>query len=337
MWLVVAPIVGRFTLAVLAAIVAMYFFIQLAHEMRQGETRHFDVAVLTFLREHRNPVLFQVMSWVSWLGSAHAQPVCYALCILGLIAARRFWPDGLTMLVAGAGGGVLMWGLKRLFHRPRPEVAFDELGYSFPSGHTFFGVTLYCMLAYWLARDAPPRRRTVIWTIAILAALLMGFSRIYLGEHFPSDVAAGFAIGLPWLWGCLALPKAFHRGGRDVSTEEKKASYQAGAARLRVAALHLPHLKRLACTLARDPQVPRPRQLALWVLAGYTASPVDLIPDFIPLLGAADDFFLAGFVLNWTVKQVPIEVVTAAWDGEPDLFQVLTDVRRTLMDLWKRG
>ena len=101
--------------------------------------------------------------------------------------------------------------LKALFHRPRPEVVFDNLGYSFPSGHSFFALVVYGMLAYWLTRDMPINRRGTTWTVAILAIFLVGFSRVFLGEHYPSDVAAGFAVAVPWLWGCLALPTLFHR------------------------------------------------------------------------------------------------------------------------------
>jgi membrane-associated phospholipid phosphatase len=79
---------------------------------------------------------------------------------------------------------------------------------SFPSGHAFFSLTIYGMLAYLLSRDAPPRRRRQRWGATVVAILLVGFSRVFLGVHFPSDVVAGFLVALPWLWDCLALPQA---------------------------------------------------------------------------------------------------------------------------------
>ena len=111
------------------------------------------------------------------------------------------------MLVAIGGGELLIIGLKALFHRPRPSEVFAGLGYSFPSGHSFFAVTLYGMMAYWLTRATPARRW--VWVPAVLLILAIGFSRIYLGVHYASDVLAGFCVGLPWLWACLALPTAF--------------------------------------------------------------------------------------------------------------------------------
>jgi membrane-associated phospholipid phosphatase len=228
LWRAFAPILGRVTLAVFLAIVAMFLFVVLAHEEAEGSTRRFDIAVLSFFHTHQSPGLHALMAAASWLAGPIPQTAVLVLCVLGFTLAGRFWPDGLTMLVAGVGGAGLMVGLKRLFHRPRPEVIFAHLGYSFPSGHSFFALVVYGMLAYWLTRDAPPRRRRWGWTVAVLAILLVGFSRVCLGEHYPSDVAAGYAVALPWLWGCLALPTAFHRRGRDLSPEEAAARSGSG-------------------------------------------------------------------------------------------------------------
>lgn len=335
LFLLLIAVLGRLTLGLLCALCAMFLFVKLAHEMAAGETRQFDVGVLEFFHAHRSQWLFQGMTWISWLGGPRAQPVLFCLCVLGFVVARRGYPDGLSLLVAGVGGAAVVSGLKRLFHRPRPDVLFDTLGYSFPSGHSFFALVLYCMLAYWLARDAPPHRRYWIWGTAICATLLMGFSRIYVGEHFPSDVAAGFAVAIPWVWGCLALPAALHRGGRDLTAEELRDHYQDAIQRLRQAAVFLPKLLKLAVGLMRDPRVPRSRKIALALLATYLALPFDLIPDFIPVLGVVDDIVLAGVTLAWVVRAIPPEVVEEHWDGESDLAELLDKVRRTLREVWR--
>lgn len=335
LFLLLGAVLGRLTLAVLASLCAMFLFVKLAHEMAEGETRLFDVAVLDFFHAHRNPWLFQAMVWVSWLGGPQAQPIFYCLGVLGLILARRFFPDGLSLLVAGLGGAAVVSGLKRLFHRPRPDVLFDSLGYSFPSGHSFFALVLYCLLAYWLARDASPRRRLWIWGLAIGATLLMGFSRIYLGEHFPSDVAAAYAIAIPWVWGCLALPTALHRNGRDLTAEDLKTRYQAAMAQLREAARFLPNLVKLVHRLARDSRVPRSRKIVLTLLTLYLALPFDLVPDFIPVLGVLDDIILVGAALFWVLKAVPPEAVREHWDGDTDLGGLLEKVHNALKAVWK--
>ncbi len=142
------------------------------------------------------------------------------LSVAGFALKRRFFPDGLAMLIAGVGGVALIVGLKTLFQRPRPAEIFEHLGYSFPSGHSFFALVVYGMLAYWLTRDMAPRPKGLVWSVAVAAIFLVGFLRVFLSEHFPSDVAGGFAVAVPWLWGCLALPRAFHKHGRDLSPRE---------------------------------------------------------------------------------------------------------------------
>jgi len=221
-WRALAPVLQRITLAVLMAIAGMWLFVYLAHEVDEGSTKRFDSLIIVFFQAHQWEPLHAFLRGVSTLAGPDLQTGFALAGVLGFILARRFWPDGLTLLIAGTGGALLMIGLKTLFHRPRPTELFTEhLGYSFPSGHSFFAVVLYGLVAYWLSRDAPPRRKRWIWGIALTAMLLVGFSRIYLGEHFPSDVAAGYAIAAPWLWGCLALPAALHHSGRDLTLKER--------------------------------------------------------------------------------------------------------------------
>ncbi|BDI29612.1 hypothetical protein CCAX7_16630 [Capsulimonas corticalis] len=113
-------------------------------------------------------------------------------------------------------------------------------------------------------------------------------------------------------------------------TPERRA---AGRAQIKEAARFLPNLIKLAARLLRDPRVPRSRKAGLALLAGYLASPIDLIPDFIPVLGVADDLILAALTLTWVVKAVPAEIVREHWDGETDLFGLLDKVRRGIAAL----
>ena len=224
----------RLTLSVLAAMLAMFLFVQIAHEVGEQETRAIDFATMHYFHTHQPLALHVVMKGISWLAGPIGQTAVLCLCVGGFAVARRFWPEGITLLFSGAGGVLLIMGLKRLFHRPRPEVIFAHLGYSFPSGHSFFALTVYGMFAYWLAKDAPPHRRRVIWTVAVLAIFLVGFSRVFLGEHFPTDVAAGYAVALPWLWGCLALSVEFRRKKRVEQTASASGAGEPAATAARL-------------------------------------------------------------------------------------------------------
>jgi membrane-associated phospholipid phosphatase/uncharacterized membrane protein YkvA (DUF1232 family) len=327
LWFFIAPLLARLTLAVLGAIGAMFIFVTIAHEVNKGATRQFDTSILHYFHTHYNTSFHAAMFAVSWIAGALPQTVLVTICAIGFALARRFWPDGVTILFGYFGGLILIISIKALFHRPRPEVIFEHLGYSFPSGHSFCAVIVYGMLAYWLGRDLAPPKRRLIWSLAIGAILLVGFSRVALGEHYPSDVIAGFAVALPWVWGSLALPTAFHKRGVDISPEEKLAQFETGRARLKEAALFLPNLIKLTSRLARDSRVPRSRKIGLMLLTGYLAMPFDLIPDFIPVLGVADDIILVSIVLGWVLKAVPREVIQEHWDGKTDLFLLLDAAR----------
>lgn len=199
-------LVERLTVAGAGVAAALAAFLVLAHAVHGGETQRFDAEVFHFFQDRQEPIVHRLMLCVSLLASGWAISGVSLACLLVFWRkpARRW--DASNLLLAAAGGQGVVYGLKALFHRARPEAVFASLGYSFPSGHAFAAVTLYGMLAYWLARGQERPRAVGVWGAGILLILLIGFSRIYLGVHYASDVAAGFAAGLPWLWGCLALP-----------------------------------------------------------------------------------------------------------------------------------
>lgn len=92
-------------------------------------------------------------------------------------------------------------------------------------------------------------------------------------------------------------------------------------------ALLAPEALRLATRLARDPAVPRRIRLRLWLLVAFMASPIDLLPDFIPVIGFADDVILAYLVFRSVVRAAGSETLTRNWPGTPEgldtLFKLL--------------
>jgi len=90
-------------------------------------------------------------------------------------------------------------GLKALFERPRPRLwpwpfEIPPPAYGFPSGHALAAATFYPLLAWEAARRRPAWARPA-WTLAAAAAFWIGFGRLYLGVHWPTDVLAGWALG----------------------------------------------------------------------------------------------------------------------------------------------
>jgi uncharacterized membrane protein YkvA (DUF1232 family) len=80
--------------------------------------------------------------------------------------------------------------------------------------------------------------------------------------------------------------------------------------------------------LHRDPRVPTRVRVALWVALLWVVSPVDLIPEFVPILGPLDDVLVVALVLRYAVRSSPPDAVSDAWPGDPDVLRRLTGVRR---------
>ena len=138
---------------------------------------------------------------VTWFGSVYAT---VGLAVLGSVLL--FWQHKrrhvLVLWLLMVGVGLTVQVGKRTFSRERPvEVAYyAETGFSFPSGHSATAMTLYGLLGYWLVRGRKRiRNRVLVGTGTIALILSVGFSRIYLGVHFLSDVLGGYLLGICWL------------------------------------------------------------------------------------------------------------------------------------------
>ena len=167
-----------------------------------------DAQFSTWLHSHTLPLLTSAMFVVTSLGSSVFVSCIAVVFGLYLIWRRRFY--WLAAFVSSVYGGMLLNKiLKYLFQRPRPH--FDDpllslTSYSFPSGHTMTATVVYGVLAaYFFSTTQDWRRRVVIFFVASFLILLVGFSRIYLGAHYLSDVLGAMAEGLAWLSFCLTV------------------------------------------------------------------------------------------------------------------------------------
>jgi membrane-associated phospholipid phosphatase len=181
-----------------------------------------DRPLLRLLAGHRDGPLNAVMRLVTTIGS----PLGVTLAVLvsaGLVwwRVRRVWPWLLTGVVLG-GAELLETITKTVVARPRPPLALrvpgiSADGYSFPSGHATLAAAGYGLVAVLLVRVVRGMLvRVAVWAGAAAAAVLVGVSRLYLGAHWFSDVAAGWATGAAWLAVVLTASWLLARHARAV-------------------------------------------------------------------------------------------------------------------------
>jgi membrane-associated phospholipid phosphatase len=167
-----------------------------------------DARAAEWFHVHATPTGLRVFDVITQLGS----PVVDVLiAIVAIVLWRRketlfLW----TWFAATLGGKAIEHVLKITVHRTRPQFGnlylLQSHSYSFPSGHAMGASVCYLMLAYLLASRERTKRSVAVALFAGAAALilLVAFSRLYLGVHYPSDVLGGIAAGVGWLTVCGA-------------------------------------------------------------------------------------------------------------------------------------
>ncbi|MDX5482545.1 MAG: phosphatase PAP2 family protein [Hymenobacteraceae bacterium] len=179
----------------------LLLFAFVANTVFLEEDTALDQALFRFAATHTSPTVTRLMRIISFFASVDYLVVVPALVVLVLSFFRDLRWYGLKILLISFGSSVLNQLMKRLFDRPRPDVAMlEQSGMSFPSGHAMIGGSFYGLLIYivWRTVSNPYRRWGLTIALTVLL-LLIGYSRIYLRVHYATDVLAGYALGLLWL------------------------------------------------------------------------------------------------------------------------------------------
>src|SRR5271165_4921221 len=203
--------------ALLVAATALVVFGWLAEEMLEGDTQQFDAFVRTTVHQLATPGLTRLMQVFSFLGSVAAVT---AMSLAAICVFLYFHRTRTAALLATTMIGVaaLDIALKYAFHRPRPVAFFgaSPSSYSFPSGHALGSLCFYGMLAAIVAALARGRfAKCCVWIAAVFMVGMIGFSRIYLGVHYPSDVIAGYCAAVVWVGAVRLLDRTLRTGERQ--------------------------------------------------------------------------------------------------------------------------
>jgi len=161
-----------------------------------------DLNVESFVVAHRSAWATDLMKVLTWLGSS-ALLVPLSLLVGGYFLLRR--RDWRPLALLGVGLGVaIFWSslVKGLVKRPRPPLAdgigLTFRGWAFPSGHATQSLAGWTLLAV-IAAGVMRRRQWVPWAVAAVVILVVGFSRIYLGAHWLTDVLGGWSLAAAWV------------------------------------------------------------------------------------------------------------------------------------------
>ncbi|MBR7618434.1 phosphatase PAP2 family protein [Phenylobacterium sp. 20VBR1] len=213
----------------LACAAAIWGFFNIASEMVEGDTTAMDQHLLLMLRQPGNlsdPIgprwVEESMRDVTALGGFTFLTLATIVAVLLFSfhgKRRQAWILAGTVLAAQVSSEVL----KTFYDRPRPTlVPHGSFVYtqSFPSGHSALSAAVFLTLATLIASvEKRASSKILIYVLALLVTVAVGFSRVYLGVHWPSDVLAGWSLGATWAFGAWIVLEWMR--SRDVSRESR--------------------------------------------------------------------------------------------------------------------
>jgi len=191
----------RLSLWLGASFLFLAIFLKLTSELVENEVQGRDAIILAAIASLRRPWLTGIAIDLTALGSMTLVILIslIALCVLLLLRDRL---SASQLVLNSAGAALLTILTKNLIERTRPdnvEHLVHVTGFSYPSGHSLVAASLYLTIAILTAHHLPTLQgRVLLVFIALAVIFLVGMSRMYLGVHYPSDVASGVCLGVAW-------------------------------------------------------------------------------------------------------------------------------------------
>src|SRR5438552_1277384 len=215
------PLAIGTTGGVAMAALAFWFFKKQAEHVVEGRAERYDTAVFDVVHRIDNPAMHRFMEAVTQLGTHAAIGTAAGVTALAMLRQGRR-QDAWTVVVSTGGAMAINTILKNVFQRQRPQELARRIklpkSHSFPSGHSLLSAATYPIVAHHLVQHRSIATQAFVHTLAGATILSVGFSRIYFGVHFPSDVLGGFAAGLGWL-GLTSLSHTVVEKGNATSLE----------------------------------------------------------------------------------------------------------------------
>jgi undecaprenyl-diphosphatase len=184
------------------ALVTTSGLVKLHDEILKASFEQRDQAIQSWVHGFARSMLTEAMSGLSWIGSPFVLTPAVALAA-GLMWRWGLKDDAVLVAAAALGGVALNEVMKLHFKRSRPELPWafvHEHSFSFPSGHSVLAMVMYGVIVYKTQDKLRSKwARAALMVRAFLMVVGIGVSRVYLGVHYPSDVAGGYFVGAVWL------------------------------------------------------------------------------------------------------------------------------------------
>ena len=178
-------------------VLPLWGFAEIGEEIREREAIFFDAPILRFAHGLASARLDRMFLWVTDVGYLHGVVPLDFVLVAALTLTRRFREATFAAIALG-GSALINMATKVVFARGRPSLwdsIAPETTFSFPSGHAMGSATLACVL---IALSWHSRWRWLVAVPAVVFVGAVGFSRVYLGVHYPSDIVAGWAAATAW-------------------------------------------------------------------------------------------------------------------------------------------
>jgi undecaprenyl-diphosphatase len=217
----------------LGGCILLFLFLALAGEVMEGETLAFDKKIVLAFRKAEDPSQPIGPAWITGalldltaLGGGTVLGLV-VLSVVGFLVLQKRYRTAFFVFVTAASGEVVSYAMKSVFLRPRPTVVphlRETFSSSFPSGHAMQSAIIYLTLGAMLMRITEGRiTKIYCCTMAMLLTFLVGVSRVWLGVHYPTDVLAGWIVGLFWASVCWLAAQHYEvRAG--IRAEKRKSA-----------------------------------------------------------------------------------------------------------------
>jgi undecaprenyl-diphosphatase len=182
-----------------------------------------DKILSSFIPTIRTEFLTKIFTYITYFGTSQVV-IAFLVAVTFILIINQKSRYIIPLLISTIGASVSVYISKIAFHRPRPDIAiYYEPSYSFPSGHATIAVALYGFVAYLIIhflKSTKQKLNTLFF--ALIFILLIGISRIYLGEHYLSDVYSGYLLGFLWLIIGIAITKVLEEKYKSLKIKSIK-------------------------------------------------------------------------------------------------------------------